>query len=272
VAPEGKKPTNTDYRAPLAQYGDYIAMTDFLEATSIDDIQTHWAGLLGDQAGYSMDVIERDVVTAGTNAIFANGTERAHVNSLIDSNDLDRAIRFLMKNSGETLIGGNTGNNTVNSFPTMPSYASIIAPYTLMDLQKLPDFKFASEYKGASEGEVGRYKMIAFFIAPDVGDSLGSALNVGAKIIPDGGGDDNDVVLSTSGTKADVYITLVFARHFFTKIPFSSLTSSLIRKAAGSAGSLDPLNQISTMGWKNASARLRTNENWGTRIEHGVSP
>lgn len=262
VPPAGKTPTLTDYQATLLQYGDFIALSDFADATGIDDYQRHWAGLLGEQAGYTLDAINRDVACAGTTVIYANGTQRTDINTVIDGNDLDRAIRSLVNNGTEKLLSGNGGTTTVGTYPVMPAFPAVTLPDVMFSLQNITGFKWASEYKGAAEGESGRYKTIAFFESPDP-----SALGAGGKKWVDAGGATNAGIKSNLGTSADVYSIMIFGKNGLTQVPLSSGSTKTYRKALGSAGTGDPLEQVMTMGWKNTSARLRTNENWLVRIE-----
>ena len=66
IAPDGKIPTLTDFTALLSQYGDVIATTDFAEMTATDPFLNEFYEILGEQAGYSVDIIYRDVAVAGT--------------------------------------------------------------------------------------------------------------------------------------------------------------------------------------------------------------
>lgn len=268
--PAGKTPTLTDFSATLLQFGDFIALSDYADMTGIDDYQSHWAGLLGDQAGYTMDAVTRDVMVAGTSVIYSNGTARNQVNTPIDSNDLDRSIRFLHGNATEFIMDGNSSNSSVNSFPVMPAYVGIIHPDVWFDLKNLTKFRSASEYKGAAKGEIGRYENVAFFMAPDVGFALSATgLSAGAKVFADAGGTANSIVKSTTGTSADVYATLIFGKHFATSVPLTAGSTRMYRQKPG--GITDPIEQIMTMGWKNTSARLRTNERWASRVESAAS-
>lgn len=264
VPPSGKTPTLTDFQATLNQFGDFIALSDYADNTGIDDYQRHWSGLLGEQAGYTMDAVDRDVVTAGTSVVYSNGAARNAIISIVDENDLDRAIRTLSNNGAEKLLSGNAGSTTVGSTPIMAAYPAITLPDVMFDLQNLDNFKWASDYKGAADGEVARYKQIAFFESPDP-----SSLNAGGKKFAGSGG-SSTAVKNTAGT-ADVYTIMVVGKHGFTRVPLNSGSTKMYRKPLGSAGSGDPIDQIQTMGWKNTSARLRTNENWLVRIECGAS-
>lgn len=262
--PAGKTPTLTDYQATLYQFGDFIALSDYADMTGIDDYQRHWIGLLGEQAGYTMDAVDRDVVTAGTNIIYSNGAARTDVVSIVDENDLDRAIRSLSNNGAQKSLSGNAGSSNVGSTPIMAAYPAVTLPDVMFDLQNLTGFKWASDYKGAVEGEVARYKQIAFFEAPDP-----SSLNAGGKKFNSGGG-TSSAVKNTTGT-VNVYTIMVFGKHGFTHVPLNGNSTRTIRKALGSAGTSDPLDQVQTMGWKNTSARLITNQDWLVRIECAAS-
>lgn len=264
VPPAGKTPTLTDFQATLNQFGDFIALSDYADMTGIDDYQRHWVGLLGEQAGYTIDAVDRDVVTAGTTVIYSNGAGRTSVVSIVDENDLDRAIRTLSNNGAQKLLSGNSGSTTVGTTPIMAAYPAVTMPDVLFDLQNLTGFKWASDYKGAVEGEVGRYKQLAFFEAPDP-----SSLNAGGKKFAGGGGSSMGVK-NTAGT-VDVYTIMIFGKHGFTHVPLNGASTKTYRKALGSAGTSDPIDQIQTMGWKNTSARLITNQSWLCRIECAAS-
>ena len=264
VPPTGKVPTLTDFQATLQQHGDFIALTDYAQWTQKDPILQHWTMLLGEQEGYSVDAVDRDTAVAGTTVVYSNGAARTSVNTIVDFNDLDRAIRTLTNNGAEKMVGGNKGSQNENTYPTLPAYPAITLPDVLFDLQNIAGFKWASEYQGATEGEAGRYKQLAFFDAPDP-----SSINAGAKKFG-GGGASSTLVKNTTGT-ADVYTILIFGLNGFTKVPLMGKTSSFYAKPLGSAGTADPLEQIATLGWKEIGARLRTNENWLCRIECAAS-
>jgi N4-gp56 family major capsid protein len=264
VPPAGKGVSLDDFQATLVQHGDFIALTDYAQWTQKDPILQHWTMLLGEQEGYTIDAVDRDTAVAGTGVIYANGTQRTDVNEIVDFNDLDRAIRTLTNNGAETQVGGNQSNETENSYPTMPAYAAVTVPNVMFDIQNISGYKWASEYRGAMEGEVGRYKQLAFFTAPDP-----SNLGAGGKVFL-GGGASSTTVKNTASV-ANVYTILIFGMNGFTKVPLMGKTSSFYAKPLGSAGTADPLEQVATIGWKTIGARLRTKEEWLERIECAAS-
>ena len=109
---------------------------------------------------------------------------------------------------------------------------------------------------------MGRYKMLCFYVAPDP-----SSLSAGAKLFADGGGADNDLVRSTTGTSADVHTIMIYGKHGFSAVPLQGKNTSYHVKGVGTSGVYDPIDQVGTTGWKNISTRLITNNNWLNRIE-----
>src|SRR3954467_4907260 len=95
VTPSGSQITTTDVTATLAQYGDYINVTDMVDLTNQDAVLTEVGMVLGEQAGTSVDQVRRDVLVAGTNVIYTNGSARNTLNTVLSSVALRTAIRFL---------------------------------------------------------------------------------------------------------------------------------------------------------------------------------
>ncbi|KAF6592042.1 hypothetical protein H6F38_34890, partial [Paenibacillus sp. EKM208P] len=48
-------------------------ISEFIDLTGLDPLLQETSGLMGENAGESIDVISRDVVAAGTNVFYANG-------------------------------------------------------------------------------------------------------------------------------------------------------------------------------------------------------
>lgn len=267
VPPAGKTPALDDFQATVSQYGDYIASSDFLKLTTKDEAMTRWAKLLGEQEGYSIDVVKRNTSDGGTTVIYSNGTARTDVISPVDQNDLDRAITTLESNGAEKLFGGGDAMMEQNTSPAEPAYAAVIHPrvwFTIQNFSPGPaGFQYARQYNGAQKDEAGRYKNLAFFVAHD-----GSGLGAGARVRTGAGG-TSSLVRNTSGT-ADVYETVIFSKYGFNSIRLSNGSSSMFVKVVGSSGALDPINQVGSMGWKVNTTQMRTNENWICRIEHAA--
>ncbi len=262
VTPSGSSLAVTDITATLAQYGDFITLSDMVSMTNQDALVTEATDVLGDQAGTTIDQARRDVLVAGTNVAYGNAVAaRINVNVPMVVADLNKAIRFLKVQNAKFMKEGIPASDKVGTGAVRPSYIAIVHPDTEYDLEGLSGYKSVSDY-GSQESvlpdEVGSYKNIRFI----------SSTN--AKILA-GAGANGTTVYKNNGTAFDVYATLIIADNAYGVSALSGEAMSTYVKALGSAGSADPLEQRSTVGWKATTTAKILNESWIVRIEHAAS-
>lgn len=262
VTPSGSSLAVTDITATLAQYGDYITLSDMVSLTNQDPVVTEATDVLGDQAGTTIDQARRDVLVAGTNVAYANGVAgRSSVAAAIAAADLNKAIRFLKTQNAKFVKEGIMANDGVGTSPIRKSYIAIVHPDVEYDLESITGFKPVSDYPSqmsVMEDEIGSYKNIRFV----------SSTN--AKIFA-GAGASGTTTLKNNGANYDVYVTLIIADNAYGVCPLSGQAMNTYVKALGSAGTADPLEQRSTVGWKATTTTKILNESWMVRIESGAS-
>ena len=84
VTPSGSTITNQDYTVQLAQYGDYVTITDVIEDTHTDPVLQQMTDILGEQAAVTLETLRFNVLKAGTNVWYANVVaSRSLVNTAI---------------------------------------------------------------------------------------------------------------------------------------------------------------------------------------------
>lgn len=155
VTPDGHKLNVTTLTATVAQYGDYVELSDVLLLTAIDNNMVQATKLLGNQAGETLDTVTREVVNAGTNVLYADSASVASRAAITTSNKLDvddifRGVRILKNNKAQT-IGD--------------SYVAIVHPDVAYDMMRSSDWVNAALYAGATqifEGELGRIGKVRF--------------------------------------------------------------------------------------------------------------
>ncbi len=241
VTPAGNNLAITEIEATLAQYGDFIEISDVLDLTAIDPVLDETADLLGEQAAQTLDVITRDILAAGTTVQYANGKlSRATIaaTDVLTVLEIRKAVRTLKRNNVKTVDGKN--------------YVAIVEPGATFDLQSDPKWEEPAKYAGSGQifdGEVGRLYGVRF-----VETSY-------AKIFAGAG---------ASG--ADVLATLVIGKDAYgmSDINSSGAVKNII-KAFGSGGTSDPLDQRATSGWKVLFTVKILEQLAMVRIEHGVS-
>jgi N4-gp56 family major capsid protein len=259
VTPSGSSLAVTDITATLAQYGDFVTLSDMVDMVNQDPVLTEAGKVLGEQGGTTIDQIRRDVLVAGTNVFYANGTTRVGVNTALTAAQLKTAIRFLKKQNAKfvkEMVKAGTG---ISTQPIRPAYIGLIHPDTEAVLEGITGYTPVTNYSAqmdVMENECGSFQNIRFVVSTN------------AKVFADAGG-AKGTLISTTGTSADVYATLIIAADAYGICPLTGEAMRNIIKPLGSAGSADPLDQRATSGWKAITTTKILNDAWLVRLEHG---
>lgn len=253
VTPDGKKLSVSTITATVKQYGDYVTISDVLKLTAIDDNLTQAQRLLANQAGLTLDTITRDIINAGTNVQYYDGsvTARANLvggdattpanNNYMNVACVKRAARAL-KVQNAPLING--------------SYAGIIHPDVAYDLTNDPEWKYPHQYVDTEElysNEIGKVANVRF-----VETTEAKIWNNAAKDSSSG---------SATASKRDVYSTLIMGADAYGVTEVSGGGLEFIVKQLGSSGTADPLNQRATAGWKAIKAAEILVDQYMIRVE-----
>ena len=217
VTPDGKKLSVTKIEAEVSQYGDYIVQSDVLELTSIDNTIVEATKILGRQAGLTLDTITRNVLQSGTNVFYcpkADGTavtSRANLDGTCKLTvDVVNRVVAFLKKNNAPKINGD--------------YVAIIHPLVAYDL--MSDDHWIESHKYAQpenlyNGELGKIGGVRFIESSE------------AKIYENG-----------------VFGCLFLADGAYGVTEITGGGLETIIKQKGSAGTADPLDQRSSIGWK----------------------
>lgn len=265
MPPAGRRLSKQDIQATLQQYGDYVTLTDLVQATVHHPVLRDANKVLGEQMGETMDALDRDVWAAGT-AVFRGGNAALRTDLLgevhkLDTAVLDRAIRLLLSNNVDFFTEFVSSSTKQATWPIRPAFWAITSPEVLFTLENLPGFIAVEHYKGQAkvhDAEVGSYKSIRFLVTTQAKTWLG------------GGGTASGDVQKT-GDDADVHSILIFSPDAVAQVPLEGASVKNIIKPLGAAGTGDPLNQISTSGWKVTNTRIRLDESRMVRVEVTVA-
>ena len=217
VTPDGKKLNAEKIEAEVSQYGDYIVQSDVLELTSIDNTIVEATKVLGNQAGLTLDTITRNILQSGTNVYYCPKSDGTAVESraALDDTckltvDVVKRVVTILKKNNAPRINGD--------------YVAIIHPYVAYDLMSDPAWIEAHKYATPDniyEGEIGKIAGVRFVETSE------------AKIY-DGG----------------VFGSLFIAEGAYGTTEITGGGLQTIVKQKGSAGTADPLDQRSSVGWK----------------------
>lgn len=238
VTPDGKSLNVTAVTATVAQYGDYITQSDVLELTSIDNTIVEATKILGRQAGLTLDTVTRNVLQSGTNVTYCPKSDGSEVTSRAG---LDATCQLTVK-VVQQVVAKLKGQNapTING-----KYVAIIHPYVAYSLMRDPEWIDAHKYAQPDNlftGEIGEIAGVRFVETTE------------AKVY-DGG----------------VFGTLIMGANAYGVTEITGGGLQTIIKQKGSAGTADPLDQRSSIGWKAIKTAELLIPNYLVRVESKVA-
>lgn len=258
VTPNGSRLANQDYTVTLAQYGDFVTITDVIEDTHTDPVLQSATDILGEQAALTVETLRFNVLKAGTNVFYGNAVAgRSSVVTAISLADQRRVTTALNRQNAKKITQVVASTADFNTKSVEASYMAVCHPDLETDIRSMAGFKPVADYGPHTtpfEGEIGSVEQVRYLsstvIAPwaDAGGAKGA-------------------MRSTSGTSADVYPVLIFARDAFGIVPLkgkSSMTPMVVNPKPAPG---DPLAQRGTVGWKLWTATVILQEAFMARLE-----
>lgn len=221
VIPTGQKLGILPITVELAQYGEYVTISDLLDLHSIDDAVLGATEELGAAAGKTYDKLIRNVLSAYTsNVIYAENADGTQSNSraeLLTNNAMltpkmvNKAVTKLQKANAPTFSGN--------------KFVGVIHPSVAFDLRQSSEWIEAHKYAAPEEmfnGEIGELHGVRF-----IQSTLAPVITQGSSVI---------------------YQTMIFGKDAFGVVDPEGAGMETIIKNRNEVGG--PLNQFSTVGCK----------------------
>ena len=231
VVPVGQNLTMNNVSVTLSQYGDLTRVTDIAEFLYDRSLIKDAADVLGIQATETIDTNIVNVIGAGTNVVYGDGTAASR--SLVTSSMkmtttlITRAVRFL-----ET--------NNVKKFAPMPiignAFAVLAHPDVVADIRVDTNFVQAVNYSSPNPSNTNRGDLFT----GELGSWMGARI-IASTIAPFYG--------AVGSSSANVYGTLVYGDGAYAVSEFEGGLSTFIH-TGGVQDTSNPLEQFSTVGWK----------------------
>lgn len=253
VLPTESSPVREKVNFTIAQYGSFVTYTDQLDLFDVDNIKSQFTDILGDQAAETADVVIRDIISGGTNVVYAGtATSRALVASgaaKLTTANLDLAVLKLKNARAKKMKGIVEGSTKIGTKPIRDAYVCIVHPNMYPDLKALDGFVPVEQYafsKDIMDGEIGSYGEIRF------------VENTNLKIV------------NQSGT--NVYLALLLAEKAYASVSVRGKGGTeMIFKPLTSGGVENALNQKGSIGWKMYCGAKILNELFMVRLETTVT-
>ena len=277
----GVQPSVTDITATVSKYGNFIVLNEEVDLVNINDLSMTFADVLGENAGRSLNRLQRNEMEDHSTAIFGGAATTATgiaSTSFISRSGISRVVNALNNNDVRKSFPETQGSTNVGTAPIRESLWGITHPDVEEDLRTLTGFNSVETYAGQTKtypGEVGHLGGVRFIVSTEstVDASLAATVTGTATIAG-----------RTSGTQTDVYNTVIFGEDAVGSLGLDAMHVKDIYKSddrlpaimmishpKGSAGSADPLNEVSTAGWKSWHAAKILNGAWIRVFRHAAS-
>jgi N4-gp56 family major capsid protein len=248
VTPAAASLSVTEVTGTVQPYGNYVQMSDAIQLMGIDKVIVEATDVLGENAGQSVEEIQRAEVVAGTSVLYGTGAAR-NLQSAANPLALTlvrKAVRTLMTNDAVPFYGNRDDMGQGGMFLgwihprawfDLTGDTTVLNTFTYSDPEKLYTLKIPT---------LGQVAWMISTKAP--------------------------IFAGAGSAGADVYGTLIFGKNAFGVTNVGGTGSfETVAKPLGSAGTADPLNQRATVGWKSFQLPKILNNNFFTRIETGVT-
>lgn len=264
VTPSGSILANQDYTVTLAQYGDFVTITDVIEDTHTDPILQQTTDILGEQAAVTVETLRYNVLKAGTNVWYAgNVSARNNVITAVALTDQRRVTTGLNRQNAKKITSVVASTSDFNTKSVEAAYMAVCHPDLESDLRSIPGFVTVANYGPHTtpfEGEIGSLEQVRYLTSTVMFP------------FPDAGGAaSTNALRSTSGTYADIYPILIFGRDAYGIVPLkgkSSMTPMVVNPKPAPG---DPLAQRGTVGWKLWTATVILQDAFMARLEVGCT-
>ncbi len=241
ITPAGADLSITQIVATVREEGNFVPLTNWLDLVGIDPVIQETSELCGENAAETIETRIRDIIFNGTNVYYASGgvardtVSDAHV---MTGTLVRRAKQIMTRNRVKPVKG--------------KDFVGFVHPDGAYDLKGHAEWREPNLYvdvKNMLNGEIGRLYGIRW---------------VESNYCPVWGGE------GLGGD--DVYGAIIVGRGAYGSVDIAgSAKPEIIVKQKGSAGTGDPLNQRSSVGWYAAMTAVRLNELCLLRVEHGAS-
>lgn len=256
VTPTGKKLANVDYTVTLVQYGDYLTITDVVLDTAEDQVLNQATEALGESAAQTIETIRFNILKAGVNVFYANGSTRSAVNTPISQAMQRKVTTALTRQNAKRITQIVKSTPDFRTEPIEAAFIGLVHPDLESDIRNMTGFVNTKQYGTVTpwENEIGSVETVRYLQStvfapwPDAGGAAGS-------------------MRTTNGTYADVYPVLYLGRDAFGIVPLKGKDSLVPMVVNPKPAPGDPLGQRGTIGWKAMTTAVILNDAWMARLE-----
>lgn len=260
VTPDATALDKQDISATLVQYGDRTELSDVVLDTHEDPVLQEAIEMLGEQAAIILEKARFNVIKAGTNVVYANGTARAQVNTVFGAALQRNVTRGLKRQLARSITSAVKSTPAYGTEPIAPSFIGLCHPDLEYDISKAAGFVPAEKYGTTTpfENEIGKISDVRYIVST-IFEPWSAVDLCGAT-----GGTN---VIENASSQAHVYPIIYLAKDAFGLIPLKGKSSIVPMVVNPKPSDSDPLAQRGHAGWKAMQTTIILNDAWMCRGE-----
>ena len=264
-------PSKTDVTAAVAKYGQFIVLNEQVDLVNFNGMTDDLMKKLGISAGRSLNQLQRNEMEDNSTILRAGGAASdGTLNSKVTTTVLALAVNDLSRNDAQSFLPESDGSTNIGTVPILEGFYGACHPDAAYDIAQLTGFVSVEKYAGQVQTMQGEFGLF-----PVAGKSIRFVQTSDASIDTNTGATTGSSGFRSSSTKNDLYDIVVWGEDAVGSVGFGfehikdiyragdTLPAvQVITHARGTSGIADPLDEMSTMGWKSWHAAKILNTNW----------
>ncbi len=267
----------TDTSATIAKYGQVFVLNEEVDLINFNGQTLKLIEVLSISAGRSLNRLQRNILEDNATLIYAgDATTDGTTGDIIDLKTIRNGGNVLARNSALKFMPQSVGDTRFGTSPTRPAFALLCHVDVEEDIRDIDRFIKVEQYAGHTATFRGEFGMVGPYRCISSEDASADA-NLGAAPGPGN-------LRSTLGASADLYTTILMGleAHGAVGLGVSMVKEiyqagdslpaiELISHNRGSAGAMDPLNEVMTLSWKAKHTGAILNAAWLRGIRSGAT-
>ena len=275
------QPTVTDITATIQKYGNFMFMNEETDLINLSNQSLKLSEVFGINAGRSLNRVQRnELEDNATISLAGTATSAVTINTANMSLALIAVSNNALNNNDAMKFRPmTTGNTNIGTSPIRDAYWMLNHVDVTEDVRGLTGFNSVETYANQTEIAQGEYGSVGGMRCIE---STESSIDLASGIAVTGTA--TIAGRSAGSVSYDLYNTVFFGKeaHGSVGLGFKHIKEiytagdelpgvQMISKPKGSAGSGDPLNEISTLGWKSWHVAKILNDTWIRTVRHTSS-
>lgn len=279
----GVQPSVTDQTATVQKFGNYILLNEEVDLVNFNGQAEEISAVLGDNAGQSLNRLQRNEMEDNATILLAGSATTATDlsatgGSFLTRSEIAQAVNTLNRNDATVFAPMTSGSTAIGTSPIRSSYWGLCHVDTEEDVRNLTGFVAVESYMTQTAimpGEFGAVGGVRFISTTESSIDVTTGASATASATSDA---------RQTSNRADVYNTVIYGMDAVGSLGFGAEhvreiyrvgdrlpAVMMINHPRGSAGAADPLNEVSTVGWKSWHAAKVLNTNWIMTVRHTAS-